>query len=118
MNLEAVLGAVGKMNDNWLILLGMGVFLSVYVLKKFDIFPKKVLAGISVLIGMILGFCVTWMTGNNIPIGIYDGFIAGLIASGGYDLIKLLAAIFSGKIKDWNTLEDLLDDGKINGSNK
>lgn len=112
------LGVVEEANTNWLLMLGIGVFLSVYVLKKVDIFPTKILAGVSVLIGIVIGIFVTWMTGNNVLFGAYNGFLAGLIASGGYDLIKLLAAVFTGKIKTWNDISDILDDGKLNNSNE
>lgn len=46
-------------------------------------------------------------------IGIYNGFLAGLIASGGYDLFKMIVAAVTGKLKTWDDVEDLLDDGKI-----
>ena len=116
--LENILNKIEAANGNWIVLLGVGVFLSVYVLKKTEIFPTKVLAGVSVLIGIIIGAFVTWMTGANIMVGVYDGFIAGLIASGGYDLVKLIFALATGKISNWDQIEDLLDDGEINDSNK
>lgn len=113
---NVVLEMVEKANGNWLLMLGVGVFLSVYVLKKSNILPTKILAGVSVLIGIVIGIFVTWMTGNDVLIGAYDGFLAGLIASGGNDLIQLIAAIMTGRIRNWNDVSDLLDDGKMNGS--
>lgn len=116
--LNVVSDMIEEINGNWLFMLGIGVFLSVYVLKKLDVFPAKVLAGVSVLLGVAIGVFVTWMTGNDVLLGSYNGFLAGLVASGGYDLIKLIAALFTGKINNWEKIEDILDDGELNDSNK
>lgn len=105
-------------NGNWLILLGLGVFLSVYVLKRTEVFPTKVLAGVSVIIGIVIGAFVTWMTGENVMIGVYDGFLAGLIASGGYDFIRVIMAFATGKVTSIDDVMDVMDDGEINNSNK
>lgn len=116
--LENFLEAVNAFNQNRLLLLGAGVFLSVFIIKKYDLLPSKLLVVASVVIGLVLGFLTAQMTGENISIGIYNGFLAGLIASGGYDLFRMLAAAMTGKLKTWDDIEDLLDDGKLNDSNK
>lgn len=116
--INGIVQQIEEANGNWLILLGLGVFLSVYVLKKTEVFPSKVLAGVSVLIGIIIGAFVTWMTGNDIMIGVYDGFLAGLIASGGYDFIKVIVAFATGKVKTLDDVADVMDDGELNDSNK
>ena len=115
--LNQFLEAVNTFNQNRLLLLGAGVFLSVFIIKKYDLLPSKLLVAASVAIGLILGFLTAQMTGENISIGIYNGFLAGLIASGGYDLFKMIVAAVTGKLKTWDDVEDLLDDGKLNGSN-
>lgn len=116
--LNQILDTIGDFNQNRLLLLGAGVFLSVFVIKKYNLLPSKVLVVASVLIGLILGFITAQMTGENITLGVYNGFLAGLIASGGYDLLKMLTAFVSGKIQTWDDVEDILDDGKLNQSNK
>lgn len=116
--LTQILENVGVFNQNRLMLLGAGVFLSVFVIKKYDLLPSKALVMASVLIGLVLGFVTAQLTGENIALGIYNGFLAGLIASGGYDLLKMLTAFVTGKITSWDDVEDILDDGEINQSNK
>lgn len=116
--LNQILESINQFNQNRLLLLGAGVFLSVYIIKRYQLLPSKLLVVASVVIGLVLGFLTAQMTGENISIGVYNGFLAGLIASGGYDLFKMLAVAMTGKLKTWDDIEDLLDDGKLNDSNK
>lgn len=116
--LNGILQQIEVANGNWLMLLGLGVFLSVFVLKQNKILAGKALTAASVVIGVVLGLFVTWMTGNDVLVGAYDGLLAGLIASGGYDLVKAVVAIVKGDVHDLNGVDDILDDGKINDSNK
>lgn len=94
------------------------VFLFVFIVKKTGVIAPKFLPIAAIVIGVVVGAIVAPATGGNWQGGLFDGLIAGLVAAGGKDLFAVIAAIASGKIKDWDNLEDLIDDGKLNESNK
>lgn len=116
--LEMIANATTALHNNYILMIGAGVFLVTYLFKNVEKIDNRLLPIIAVTTGVVIGIFATWTTGNSIAIGVYDGFLAGLIAAGGKDLIKIVAAILSGKIKDWDNIEDLLDDGQLNESNK
>lgn len=115
---DTIINGINMLHNNYILMIGLGVFLVTYVLKNVEQVDNRFLPLIACGVGVVIGIFATWATGQSIPLGIYDGIIAGLIAAGGKDLLTLVIALFTGKIKDWNSVGDILDDGKLNGSNK
>ena len=113
-----IVDQIGAVNDNWLLLMALAIFLIVFVIKKNNYISPKYLPLAAPIIGIICGLIATYVTGNDLVIGALDGFLGGLIAAGGKDVISVVIAIVTGKIDDWEDVEDLLDDGKLNESNK
>lgn len=51
----------------------------VFVIAQTNFIPRNLLPIVAIIIGIVVGF---------FTIGIIPGFLAGLVSSGGYDLIK------------------------------
>lgn len=116
--IDTIVNAINMLHNNYILMIGLGVFLVTYILKNIEKVDNRFLPLIACGVGVVIGVFATWTTDQSIALGIYDGVIAGLIAAGGKDLLTLVVALFTGKIKDWNSVGDILDDGKLNGSNK
>ena len=116
--IDTIVNAINMLHNNYILMIGLGVFLVTYILKNIEKVDNRFLPLIACGVGVAIGVFATWATDQSIALGIYDGVIAGLIAAGGKDLLTLVVALFTGKIEDWNSVGDILDDGKLNGSNK
>lgn len=116
--LDMISNATSNLHNNYILMIGAGVFLVTYLFKNIEKIDNKILPIISIGSGILIGIFATVVTNNPVAIGIYDGFLAGLIASGGKDLLKIVVLIISGKIRTVENIEDLIDDGELNNSNK
>lgn len=116
--IDTIVNAMNMLHNNYILMIGLGVFLVTYILKNIEKVDNRFLPLIACGVGVVIGVFATWATDQSIALGIYDGVIAGLIAAGGKDLLTLVVALFTGKIEDWSSVGDILDDGKLNGSNK
>lgn len=116
--MDKIIDNVANINGNWLLLMGVATFLTVLVIKKNEYVSAKYLPIVAPIVGVIWGLIATYVTKNDMAYGAIDGFLAGILAAGGKDFLTTIMAVFTGKIKDFDDVEDILDDGVLNDSNK
>lgn len=116
--MDQIIDNIMNINENWLLLMGFATFLTVFIIKKNEYVSAKYLPIVAPIVGIIWGLIATYVTKNDMIYGAIDGFLAGILAAGGKDFLTTVSAIFTGKIKDFDDVEDILDDGILNDSNK
>lgn len=74
-------------NNSLIVLIAIACFLATWAIKQTKI-SNRWMPLVSAGVGIIIGGVAAVVMVSNIGLGAFDGFIAGLLAAGGYDAVK------------------------------
>ncbi|MDA5386944.1 phage holin family protein [Loigolactobacillus backii] len=84
---NAINNLLSAVNNSLILMIAVGCFLATWAIKQTKI-DNRWMPLVSAAVGIVIGGIAAGVMVSNIGLGAFDGFIAGLLAAGGYDAVK------------------------------